>query len=202
VSIRLTSHGIYGATVSNVTWLPNIVQAGQLDGYMLRPLPVYRQVLLARFPVNCIGDTSVGCLMLWFTLGKLHLAWTPINAGYLAAGVIGGALVEGAIQTAVSASAFKYTDGLSWTWWADYTVSTLGNYPLNILPGVARSILTYVFPLAFAFYLPAAAITGRASTSGVPTWLAWASPLVGLGWFVLARVLWNRAMRNYLSVGG
>ncbi len=57
-------------------------------------------------------------------------------------------------------------------------------------------------PVAFIAYLPAAVITGRVAGSGVPGWLALASPAAGLVLFTAARMLWNWALKRYESIGG
>jgi ABC-2 type transport system permease protein len=51
-------------------------------------------------------------------------------------------------------------------------------------------------------YLPAAVLTGRVASVGVPEWLAYASPAAGPLLYVLARYAWYRALRHYESVGG
>ena len=51
-------------------------------------------------------------------------------------------------------------------------------------------------------YLPAAVLTGRVASTGVPEWLAYASPAAGPLLYVLARYAWYRALRRYESVGG
>ncbi len=201
-SMRLLSHGIYVATFGNVWLMPALVRQGLIDGYLLRPLPVYRQVLLAEFPMNALGDTSAAFLLFGLALAKLNLAWTPARAGYLAVGVLGGVLVEAAIQTVVSATAFRFTVGFIWYLWVDTLIGTFGNYPLKVLPVAARSILTFVLPIAFIAYLPAAVITGRVAGTGVPAWLALMSPCAGVVLFVLARLLWNWALSRYEALGG
>jgi ABC-2 type transport system permease protein len=202
VAMRLMSHGIYVAAFSNLFWVPYLVQEGLIDGYLMRPLPVYRQVLLTRFPLNALGDTCAAILLFGLALARLRLAWTPVKVLYLIAGVTGGTFTEAAMQTAVSATAFRFTVGLPWFLWVDTLTGTFGNYPLKILPVTARSLLTYVLPVAFIAYLPASVITGRIGGSGVPAWLALAAPAVGPVLFVLARLLWNMALRRYESLGG
>ncbi|MFE4631651.1 ATP-binding cassette domain-containing protein, partial [Streptomyces mirabilis] len=51
--------------------------------------------------------------------------------------------------------------------------------------------LTFGLPLAFVAYFPAAVLTGHGGDSGVPYWLAAASPLVGLLAYLGARLLWR-----------
>lgn len=201
-SIRLLSHGIAVAVFGTLWWTPFLVQEGLLDGYLVRPLPVYRQVLLSQFPLNSLGDSTAAVLLFALTVVKLHMSWTVLKAGYFAAGVAGGVLVQGALETLVASLAFRYTIGLQWFEWVDSVAGTFGNYPLKILPVPARAILTFVFPVAFIAYLPAAVLTGRVAGSGVPAWLAFASPLVALALYVLTRLIWTRALRRYESVGG
>jgi ABC-2 type transport system permease protein len=136
------------------------------------------------------------------TLARFQTAWTPLRLTYLVAGVLGGTLVEAAIQTVVSTSAFRGTAGQVWFLWVDDLFATFANYPLKILPLGGQLLLTYVLPIAFIAYLPAAVVTGHAGEAGVPMWLVYASPLAGPVLFVAARRCWNWALRHYEVVGG
>ncbi|HEY3869580.1 MAG TPA: ABC-2 family transporter protein [Actinocrinis sp.] len=201
-AMRLLSHGGYVAFFPNVSNLSFLVQQGNVDGYLLRPLPLYRQVLLARFPINSLGDLLAGVGVFAVALARLDVAWTPVKALYVAAGIIGGMLVEGSLQTALSIAAFRFTGLATWTAWVDETLSTYGNYPLNVLPGAVRGTLTFGLPLAFIAYLPASIVTGHAGTTGVPAWLAAASPAVGLLLFLAVKAGWYGSVRWYQSPGG
>ena len=63
-------------------------------------------------------------------------------------------------------------------------------------------MLTFVVPVAFLAYFPAAVLTGRSRQLAVPSWLAVASPLVGLAAFLAARQLFRRGLRSYTGIGG
>jgi ABC-2 type transport system permease protein len=118
------------------------------------------------------------------------------------AAVIGGALLEGAVLTLVSILTFRRTIGVSVFMWFDRMIGTFGNYPFSILPLAARAFLTYLLPVAFVAYLPAAVLTGQVASTGVPEWLAYASPAAGPLLYIVARYAWYRALRHYESVGG
>jgi ABC-2 type transport system permease protein len=133
---------------------------------------------------------------------KLHLAWTFGKVLYLLAAIAGGVLVEAALDTLFAITAFRYTVGLTWFEWMDSMIGTFGNYPLNILPVSPRALLTFVLPIGFIAYLPAAVLTGRVAGSGVPAWLAYCSPAAGLLLYLGARLAWVWALRRYESVGG
>ena len=201
-SMRLLSHSIYVVIFSNVSRLSLAVQEGRIDGYLMRPMPLYRQVLLWQFNVNAIGDLIAGAGIFMIALSKLHMEWTPLKAIYVVLGIIGGVFAEAALQTVLSTAAFRFTGVQTWASWVDDTLASFGNYPLSFLPGTVRDSLTFVIPLAFIAFFPASVITGRTSTTGVPEWLTIASPLVGLLLFLAAKAIWYRSVRFYQSVGG
>ena len=202
VAIRMLSHGGMVLVFNSLIMIPYIVQQGALDGYLIRPMPVYRQILLYTFPLNALGDSFSALLLFAFAIARVHLAWTPLMALYLVAAVIGGVLLEAAIQTLVSILAFRFTIPIAVFMWFDRMIATFGNYPFSILPLAARAFLTYLLPVAFVAYLPAAVLTGRVASTGVPEWLAYASPAAGPLLYILARYAWYRALRHYESVGG
>jgi len=202
VAIRLLAHGANVMVFHPLYLVPKLMQQGALDGYLIRPMPVYRQILLYTFPLSGVGDALSAVLLFAFALTRVHLHWTPLMALYLIAAVIGGMFLEGAVQTAVSIIAFWRTMPLAVFMWFDRMIATFGNYPFSIFPLAARVVLTGVLPIAFIAYLPAAVLTGRAASTGVPVWLAYASPAVGPLLYILARYAWYRALTRYESVGG
>jgi len=201
-AIRLLSHGIQTAIFSPLWWVGDLVQEGLLDGYLVRPMPVYRQVLLSRFPINALGDVAGGLLIFGLALARLHLDWTPEKIAYLVAAVVGGVLVEAALATLLASLSLLVTIGRVPFQWLDSMLGSFGNYPLRILPVPARQILTFVVPVAFIGYLPAAVLTGRAGSTGVTPWLAYGAPLAGLALYIGSRLAWQGALRRYASGSG
>jgi ABC-2 type transport system permease protein len=201
-AIRLLSHGIWTVIFSPLWQVILLVQEGLIDAYLLRPLPVYRQVLLSRFPVNALGDSAGGLLLFGLALSRLHLAWTPWRVGFVLAAVAGGVLVEAALTTLLASMSLLANVGFAQFQWLDSMLGSFGNYPLGALPASAREVLTFVLPVAFIGYLPAAVLTSRAGATGVAPWLAYGAPLVGLALYLLSRYAWHLALRRYGSVGG
>ena len=201
-SMRLVSHGLYVAAFANISRLSMYVQEGRMDGFLLRPLPVYRQVLLTQFMVPAFGDLLAGLGIFTLALFRLDVAWTPLKVLYVVCGILGGTLVEAGIQTLLAIPALRFTGMFTWTSWVDQMISTFGNYPLNVLPNPVREALTFAFPVAFIAYLPAAIVTGHTASTGVPLWLTAGAPAIGVGFFLATKALWYRSLRYYSSVGG
>jgi ABC-2 type transport system permease protein len=201
-AIRLLSHGIQTAIFSPLWWVGDGVQEGLIDVYLVRPMPVYRQVLLSRFPINALGDFAGGLLLFGLALARLHLDWTPARIAYLVAAVIGSIGAEAALGTLLASLSLLVMIGHAPFQWVESMLGSFGNYPLKVLPVPARQVLTFVLPVAFTGYLPAAVLTGRAGAAGVAEWLAYGAPVVGVTLYVASRCAWYLALRRYGSVGG
>ena len=201
-SMRLVSHSFYVAVFGNIGSLSMFVQEGRMDGFLLRPMRVYRQVLLTQFRVNAFGDLAAGAAIFVLAVFRLHLDWTALKASYIVAGIVGGMLVEAGMQTLLAIASLRFTGMFTWTTWVDQMISTYGNYPLNVLPSPVQDALTFAFPVAFIAYLPAAVVTGHTASTGIPVWLTAASPAIGVAFFFAAKAVWYRSLRFYESVGG
>lgn len=200
-SMRLLSHGLYMLFLGRMSATVFLVQEGRVDSYLLRPMPVYRQLQLAFFHVNAVGDLAVAISLFGVALALVDVEWTIWLVGYLVIALIGGVLMDGAMFTVFSSVALHAPSTVYWSEWVDELMTAYGNYPLHIMPNVVRDGLTFLLPLAFVAYLPAAVITGNVGTLGVPAWLAYGSPAVGLLAFLAARGLWAVSLRHYKGVG-
>lgn len=201
-AMRMLSHGVFVLLFGRVYMLAQLVQEGFVDGFLLRPMPVYRQMQLFHFPTNAIGDLLVGVSMFTGAVWSIDLDWTPLRIAYVTAGLLGGTLVEAAVYTALSSLHLRYPTAAAWSSWTDELMATFGNYPLKILPGLISGAFTFVMPLAFIAYFPAAVLTGHTAGLGVPVAVAAAAPLIGLAAFLGSRVLWNCSLRFYTGVNG
>jgi ABC-2 type transport system permease protein len=200
--IRLLCHGVYGVVFQSLLQIPFLLEQGYFDGYLVRPMPVYRQVLLVMFPISALGEVLSGLFLFAIAIARAHLHWTPLMALYLVAALIGGVLLEAAVQTVLAAQAFNHSVPFAVYMWFDRMIQTFGNYPFSIFPLAVRALMTYVLPIAFIAYLPAAVLTGRVAATGMPAWLVYASPAVGPLLYVLARYGWYRGLQRYESAGG
>jgi len=202
IGLRLLSHGLYVLGYSNLAWLPRLVDEGRVDGYFLRPLPVFTQLLLSQFSVNAIGDIAVGATSLGFGIALTHLHWTIGMGLYLAAAVIGGLLVEVALQLIFACLLLRSPGSRVVGAWVDELMSTFGNYPLSILPKAVQGLFTFLLPLAFVAYFPVLVLLGIAQQHGPMSIVEHWSPVVGVLLYVVARRVWAYSLRHYHSAGG
>lgn len=149
--------------------------------------------------VAWVAMLGLGSLVTFAVLAPVDWSWWRLP--YLLAAVMGGTLVETAIQVAIASLAFRFGPVFSAQTLADRVITIFGIYPLTVFGTAGLVALTLIFPLGFIAYLPATALLGRAAEVPVPPWLVWGVPLAG--WFLLplAVAAFHRASRHYQSPG-
>ncbi|WP_245685663.1 ABC transporter permease [Streptomyces yerevanensis] len=201
-AIRMLAHGLFVLFLGRVHGLSRHIQEGVIDTYLVRPMPVYRQLQLQYFPTNAIGDLTVAVGLMVGALTRSELDWTAGRITYLIICVLGGMLLEAALFTVVACAALRFPAADYWGRWLEELLGTFGSYPLNVLPKAVGGFLTFALPLAFVAYFPAAVLTGHGHDTGVPYWLAAASPLLGAVAYLGTRLLWRWSLRHYTGVNG
>jgi ABC-2 type transport system permease protein len=201
-SMRLMAHSGYVGVFSNLGQMQQLIDESRVDGFLLRPLPVFRQVLLSSIRMNALGDLLVSVTLLVAAVNYADLHWTVWKVIYFAAAMVSGTLIESAIQAALSGISLRLPGAANWGWWFDNLMSNFGNYPLSILPIVVRFAFTFVLPVAFLAYLPVAVLFDRADQVGLPVWLVQWSPLLGPVMFFGAKRFWDWSLKHYRGIGG
>ncbi|MFI7131027.1 ABC transporter permease [Nonomuraea sp. NPDC050153] len=201
-AIRMTGHALAVAFFIGMREMVSMVQDAKIDVFLLRPLPVYRQALMNHFHVPVLGDLAVAFLIFGVTFSQVTVEWSPGRIVYLVLALGGAMFLEAAVQTFLGGFALRAVSTGQWQEWAEELMSTFGSYPQHIFPGLARAIFTFLLPIAFAGYLPAAVLTGHADELPLPAWMAVAAPGINLLLFLVARRWWNWRLSRYESVGG
>ncbi|KUO16064.1 ABC transporter permease [Streptomyces dysideae] len=197
---RMLAHGLFVLFLGRMHGLGRHIQEGRIDIYLVRPMPVHRQVQLQYFPTNAIGDLTVAAGLMVGALARSDLDWTAGRITYLIVAILGGLLLEAALFTVVASASLRFPAADYWGIWLEELLGTFGSYPLNVLPRAVGGFLTFGLPLAFVAYFPAAVLTGH--DTAVPYWLAAASPLLGVLAYLGSRLLWRWSLRHYAGVNG
>ncbi|HEV8635144.1 MAG TPA: ABC-2 family transporter protein [Chloroflexota bacterium] len=199
--LRLLAHGVYGLLFNAIQRISRMTRRGEFDRYLVRPLPLLLQVLVERVHVAGIGDLLGGIALFLTAQALVGVDWSPPALAYLALAVAGGCLIEAALRLAINSLAFRFLELGSLSFFVDTLIGNFGNYPLRIYGLAAQFLLTFVLPVAFVAYVPAAVLLGRTDELAVHPALAYGAPLVGILLFLLAHRVWRAEMRHYQSAG-
>ena len=74
-------------------------------------------------------------------------------------------------------------------------------YPLAIYRPWFRRFFTFVVPVGCVAYYPLLIVTERTTSAGVPVLAAFAAPLAGPCFLLLALRVWQLGVRRYQSTG-
>jgi ABC-2 type transport system permease protein len=199
--LRLLVHALRGVVFGNVGRTHGLVRRGEFDRILVRPIPPLLHLMAMRVPISDIGNLISAVGVFAVALAVADVAWSPFAVLYLVLAVLGGCLIEAALQLAIASLAFRMQSGNALYVLFNETINHYTNYPLSIFPAITRFLLTFGLPLAFISYFPAAVLLDRTDELSVHAAVAYAAPLVGVVWFILALLLWRSQLRYYHSAG-
>jgi ABC-2 type transport system permease protein len=195
------SFGLADLAIGSMDRLGRRVRDGTLDTLLVRPAPVLAQVAADRFGLRRLGRVTQGALVLGYALIELDLQWTPVKLVLMPVMVLGGAGIFAAVFVGGAAFQFVAQDASEVQNAFTYGGTTLLQYPPTIFAKDLVRGVTFVLPLAFVNWVPAAYVLGRPLPLGLPQWTAFASPLVAAVCCALAGVVWRAGLRSYRSTG-
>lgn len=196
MSFLCIAEGLCSVLFEGVWMIPEMVFNGQLDNILSRPIAPLFQILsygigLHGIAVMIFGVVSLNiCLV---SLGCFNVLSVVMSVYFVICGTI--------ICLSV------YILGNSLVFWFDsggktnipYTISSVGQYakyPVSIYPNMIRLILLFLIPYAFIGEIPVVILRGEHVVSYSLALFA-----MSLIFFLLARSVFYRGIRNYESMG-
>ena len=184
----------------NVFHLEDMITSGRLDGYLIRPMGLIKQMVCSRFGDTSLGQVLVSLIFMTFVITRINYQLTVFSYIYLFFAIIGGVLIHsGAMIILGSLSFWTFRSGDL----ADivyYDIRTFVHYPLSIFPPFIRITLTYVLPWAIINYYPSLIILNKVQTAEELI-LGILSPVIGILFFLLSLFVFNRGLRRYSGSG-
>ncbi len=178
---------------NNVWWLPILVNKGDLDYYLVRPVSSLFFVSLRDFAANSLVNLLIAGGLLGWAIARYP---QPLGAGRVAifvALLLLGTYLLYLVRLLFCLPVFwtHSGHGLLEVSWA---LTLFGERPVEIYRSWLRAALLTVLPLAFVASVPVSVLF-----SG---WTAWGlahAALVTLGMTALTLWLWRRALAAYAS---
>ena len=177
-----------------------MLKAGDFDRLLLRPRSTVLQLAGQDLVLKRIGRILQASCILGWAIGALHLAWTPGPCLLFVAAILGGACLFFGLFVLQATLSFWTIESLEVMNVFTYGGVETAQYPLTIYHPWFRRFFTFVIPLACISYFPAQALLGR-TPPGLPTLLAWLSPLAGFFFLLISFRVWQFGVRHYRSTG-
>jgi ABC-2 type transport system permease protein len=177
------------------------VRRGTFDQLLLRPLNITMQVLGDDFVLRRLGRIVQGTAIFIFALSATEIQWTLGKVIYLPFVVLGIVLFFGGVFIIGATITFWTVESIEVINIFTYGTSELISYPMNIYPDWLRTIFTFILPAALLNYYPALYFLDKPDPFGMPYFMHFLSPLVGLSILLTGMIFWRFGIRRYQSTG-
>jgi ABC-2 type transport system permease protein len=188
--------------VGHLDTLPTYIRAGTLDAFYLRPLPVLTQLMTSELDLRRIARIVVSLVALGFGLELSQVALDPRNVTLIAISVVFGTAIFAGLFVCAASLQFFLINAPELTNSFTYGGSYAASQPASIFPGPLKLLFGYLVPVVFTAYLPTLALLDLPGPGGLPSWLAWLTPVAALWVWLMALTLWRSGTRHYQGGGG
>ncbi len=176
-----------------------IVDKGDFDKYLTRPINSWFYVLCEKFCVDALGEFIVGiALLVYSTLSMPQAIVSEINWWRILPVMLVlplAIMIFTSIKTATAAISF-WTKRSGHVTHMCYMTNEFAKYPVKIYNGVIKTAVTYILPFAFTAYYPAIYILRGESVWSLPVMV-----IVSLVLFGLSQFIWHKGLKAYESAG-
>ena len=179
--LSATAFALADLAVGNIERIRIYVRQGLLDAVLVRPLSALGQLLAVDFTIRRVARL----------VGRARSCSAWRSHGPASTGRPAGSRCSRRPRCPARCSSPRSSSGTATVafWWIDsgefangftYGGRDFTSYPITVYSGFFRRVFAYSLGFAFVAYYPALALLGRPDPLGLPSWLAWLSPLVAV----------------------
>jgi len=191
------SEGLVSFAFEGAWQMAFLVNSGEMDRMLLRPVSPVLQILTFTMGIHGIGNMALGAVLLSLSLSHVHVAWTFARILFIPIFIVSACAIRTAISFAANCSAFWLKSYYNAFPLMVYQMADFAKYPSSIFGKAIESLILFVLPYGFISYVPACWLFGKAWW-GI---FAWGSPLVALWCCLAARWVFYRGLRRYDGSG-
>ncbi|WP_040952630.1 ABC transporter permease [Gorillibacterium massiliense] len=180
------------------TWrLTRLVNMGELDRYLLRPMPTALQIFTTGIGMNGIGNIILGLVIIGQSLGHIDIKWTT---GKIVVGIVlfvSAIVIRVAINFAANCAGFWIKSSGNAFPLMVHSFADFAKYPISIFSIGLQAFISAIVPFAFISFFPAAYLFGKESWG----WIGLFGPLVAVYCVGMAYLVFRIGLSKYESVG-
>ncbi|MGN0452449.1 MAG: ABC transporter permease [Ruminococcus sp.] len=176
-----------------------IVDKGDFDKYLTRPINSWVYVLCEKFCIDAIGDLVVGVALIVYSLATMPSdtlmlinPWRVVPIIVIMPFMV---MIFTSIKTGTAAISF-WTKRSGHITHMCYMTNEFAKYPAKIYNSFVKTVITYILPFALTAYYPAIYIL-----RGEALWSIFATVGISVLFFLISQLVWNRGINAYESAG-
>jgi ABC-2 type transport system permease protein len=192
------TEGVVSLLFEGMWSMSALVNTGEFDRFLLRPVSPVLQVISSNLGANGIGNIIVGIVIFVQALGKICIQWDLLHIFYLVLFILSAITIRTSISFAANSSAFWLKTISSSFPIMVHQLADLGKYPITIFSRSVQFIITFIIPYAFIGYFPAVYLFGK---NPQIAWIGWLCPAVAAACVFVSRMIFYRGLKSYESPG-
>jgi len=199
-SFALISYGIRCLFFLPFTNVSRWVISGEFDRILVRPINPIIHLMGNRFDVGSFSYLILGGAIFFIFKNDFQIIWNMNSIFWLILAILSSGLLQGAITMLICTLAFYIKDVSG----MNDLYKNLRNfiwYPITLFNKVIQFILVFIFPLAFASYVPAGIFLSHKDYDIFPASVWKLSLLVSVFLFGIALAFWKKGVNHYESTG-
>ncbi|WP_438432183.1 ABC transporter permease [Gorillibacterium sp. sgz500922] len=180
------------------TWrIGRLVNMGELDRYLVRPLSPVLQIFTTGIGMNGAGNILLGLVIMIQAGVHSHLDWTAGKAALGLLLIVCAIVIRVSINLAANCAGFWIKNAGNSFPLMIHNLSDFAKYPLTIFAAGFKVLIALVVPFAFVSFFPAAYLFDKDGWK----WIALGAPAVAAYCIALAFLILRIGLRKYESVG-
>ncbi|WP_044479402.1 ABC transporter permease [Paenibacillus antibioticophila] len=191
------SEGV-GSLFFEGTWrMLRLVNLGELDRYLVRPVPIVLQIFCTGIGMNGIGNILIGGTIIGISLSHVQMDWNLSTVLMAILLFVSAITIRIAINLAANCSSFWIRSSGNAFPIMIHNLGEFAKYPITIFSLGIQLFISIVVPFAFVSFFPAAVLFGKEPWS----WWGWLGPLVAVCAVWLSLGLLRIGLGKYESAG-
>ena len=175
--------------------LPGAVEDGDLELFLLRPIPTPILLALHRLNLRPLMRLPLGVGVLWYGI-SLVPGIDPWRFAPFSISLVLSLAIYGTMVFCLLCLSF-WLIRMQNFFWLVYDLAEFAKYPAGVYRGAVRILFTTVLPLVLLSNFPVMVLMGRGGVELLAHQLG-----VLAGFLLLGRVLWRAGLRRYKGAGG
>ncbi len=174
---------------------------GEFDRYLLRPMSVLYQFFFTNFNLIGITDLIPGICVFVYGCIQLEFEWTIGRAVSIIMILIGATLIRGGVYLMIGSTSLWTKSVVDFGGYMQELFDKTTMYPISMYPESLQFILTYLIPIGWVSFYPAAGLLEIENMFSGCSGVAQITLLVGVKVFLVAVIVFIFGMRKYESAG-
>lgn len=201
-NLNLISYGISGLFIwSPMRQLEGMVQSGEFDGILTKPINSFLHIIFKQFNHAFIGHIVLGGIVFYICNEKLNIDWTVFKLAMFILVIIGATLIQSSIMIISGCISFWIVKSTAIVDTMIYGFRSFINYPISIYHTSIQIFLTFILPYGFINFYPSLILLNKGEQSLFYDYFQYGTPVLGIVLFILSLFVWSFSVNKYQSAG-